>query len=178
MLYEDGLLDKRIAPLKPKDRVDYNFVREFKGEYLKKAYEKFKEKGLEESDSYKEFLKFDFVYDYAVFISFKKDNGLIAWNEWPEEQKSWIIDRKFDLSPYEDQIGYEIFIQYIFYMQWMKLKAYANENGIKIIGDIPFYVGLDSLDVWQNQKDFEITEEGKPIPVSYTHLTLPTTPYV
>lgn len=45
----------------------------------------------------------------------------------------------------------------------MKLKSYANKNGIKIIGDVPFYVGLDSLDVWQNQKYFEITEEGKPI---------------
>lgn len=163
MLYEDGLLDKRIAPLKQKDRVDYNFVREFKGQYLKKAFEKFKEKELDQTDSYKEFLKFDFVYDYAVFISFKKDNGLIAWNEWPAEQKSWIIDRKLDLSPYQDQIAYEIFIQYIFYQQWMKLKAYANEKGLKIIGDIPFYVGLDSLDVWQNQKYFEITEEGKPI---------------
>lgn len=163
MLYEDGLLDEKVAPLKQEDRIDYNFVRDFKGKYLKKAYEKFKEKGLDKTESYKEFLKFDFVYDYAVFISFKKDNDLIAWNEWPKEQKSWIIDRKLDLSPYEEQIGYEIFVQYIFYVQWMKLKAYANKNGLKIIGDIPFYVGLDSLDVWQNQKYFEITEEGKPI---------------
>ena len=163
MLYEDGLLDEKVAPLKQEDRVDYNFVRDFKGKYLKKAYEKFKEKGLDKTEAYKEFLKFDFVYDYAVFISFKKDNDLIAWNEWPKEQKSWIIDRKLDLSPYEEQIGYEIFVQYIFYVQWMKLKAYANKNGLKIIGDIPFYVGLDSLDVWQNQKYFEITEEGKPI---------------
>ncbi len=163
MLYEDGLLDEKVAPLKQEDRIDYNFVRDFKGKYLKKAYEKFKEKGLDKTEAYKEFLKFDFVYDYAVFISFKKDNDLIAWNEWPKEQKSWIIDRKLDLSPYEEQIGYEIFVQYIFYVQWMKLKAYANKNGLKIIGDIPFYVGLDSLDVWQNQKYFEITEEGKPI---------------
>ena len=163
MLYEDGLLDEKVAPLKQEDRIDYNFVRDFKGKYLKKAYEKFKEKGLDKTEAYKEFLKFDFVYDYAVFISFKKDNDLIAWNEWPQEQKSWIIDRKLDLSPYEEQIGYEIFVQYIFYVQWMKLKAYANKNGLKIIGDIPFYVGLDSLDVWQNQKYFEITEEGKPI---------------
>ena len=163
MLYEDGLLDEKVAPLKQEDRVDYNFVRDFKGKYLKKAYEKFKEKGLDKTEAYKEFLKFDFVYDYAVFISFKKDNDLIAWNEWPKEQKSWIIDRKLDLSPYEEQIGYEIFVQYIFYVQWMKLKAYANKNGLKIIGDIPFYVGLDSLDVWQNQKYFEITEEGNPI---------------
>ena len=162
-LYEDSLLDQRVEDLPQKDRVDYNFVREFKGKHLRKAYENFKRKGLDKSDSYKKFLEFDFVYDYAVFLSLKKANGLIAWNEWPEEQKNWITDKKFDLEPFEDDINYEIFIQYIFYKQWMELKSYANEKGLKIIGDIPFYVGIDSLDVWQNQKDFEITEEGKPI---------------
>ena len=163
MLYDDGLLEEKVAHLEQKDRVDYNYVRDFKGKYLKKAYLKFKEKNLENSEAYKKFLEFDFVYDYAVFLTFKKANNLISWNEWPREQKNWIIDKKLDLKAFEDQINYEIFIQYTFFDQWMKLKSYANKNGIKIIGDVPFYVGLDSLDVWQNQKYFEITEEGKPI---------------
>ena len=163
MLYDDGLLEEKVAHLEQKDRVDYNYVRDFKGKYLKKAYLKFKEKNLENSEAYKKFLEFDFVYDYAVFLTLKKANKLIAWNEWPSEQKNWIIDKELDLKAFEDQINYEIFIQYTFFDQWMKLKSYANKNGIKIIGDVPFYVGLDSLDVWQNQKYFEITEEGKPI---------------
>ena len=163
MLYDDGLLEEKVAHLEQKDRVDYNYVRDFKGKYLKKAYLKFKEKNLENSEAYKKFLEFDFVYDYAVFLTLKKANKLIAWNEWPSEQKNWIIDKKLDLKAFEDQINYEIFIQYTFFDQWMKLKSYANKNGIKIIGDVPFYVGLDSLDVWQNQKYFEINEEGKPI---------------
>lgn len=163
MLYDDGLLEEKVAHLEQKDRVDYNYVRDFKGKYLKKAYLKFKEKDLENSEAYEKFLVFDFVYDYAVFLTFKKANNLISWNEWPREQKNWIIDKKLDLKAFEDQINYEIFIQYTFFDQWMKLKSYANKNGIKIIGDVPFYVGLDSLDVWQNQKYFEITEEGKPL---------------
>lgn len=163
MLYDDGLLEEKVAHLEQKDRVDYNYVRDFKGKYLKKAYLKFKEKNLENSEAYKKFLEFDFVYDYAVFLTLKKANKLIAWNERPSEEKNWIIDKKLDLKAFEDQINYEIFIQYTFFDQWMKLKSYANKNGIKIIGDVPFYVGLDSLDVWQNQKYFEITEEGKPI---------------
>lgn len=163
MLYDDGLLEEKVAYLEQKDRVDYNYVRDFKGKYLKKSYLKFKEKNLENSEAYKKFLEFDFVYDYAVFLTLKKANKLIAWNEWPSEEKNWIIDKKLDLKAFEDQINYEIFIQYTFFDQWMKLKSYANKNGIKIIGDVPFYVGLDSLDVWQNQKYFEITEEGKPI---------------
>ena len=166
LLYEDGLLDKKVENLTKKDRVDYNFVREFKGKYLKEAYKNFKKKDLDKTASYKKFLDFDFVYNYSVFLSLKKANNLISWNEWPEDEKTWIKDKKFDLSPFEDDINYEIFIQYIFYKQWMELKAYANEKGLKIIGDIPFYVGLDSLDVWENQKYFEITEEGKPVLVA------------
>lgn len=129
---------------------------------MKIAYENFKKNRGYEDESYKEFLKFDFVYNYGVFITLKKENGLKSWNEWPDEMKNWIVDKKFDLAPYQDKINYEIFIQYVFYKQWMDLKAYANKNQIKIVGDIPFYVGLDSLDVWENQKYFQITKEGNP----------------
>ena len=162
LLYEDGLLDKKIEKISQKERIDYNFVREFKGKYLKIAYENFKKNKENQKKSYKEFLKFDFVYNYGVFITFKKENDLKSWSEWPDDMKNWIVDKKLDLSAYEDKINYEIFVQYIFYKQWMNLKAYANKNAIKIVGDIPFYVGLDSLDVWENQKYFEITKEGNP----------------
>ena len=162
LLHEDGLLEKKPEKIEQKSRIDYNFVREFKGKYLKIAYENFKKNRGYEDESYKEFLKFDFVYNYGVFITLKKENGLKSWNEWPDEMKNWIVDKKFDLTPYQDKINYEIFIQYVFYKQWMDLKAYANKKQIKIVGDIPFYVGLDSLDVWENQKYFQITKDGNP----------------
>lgn len=162
LLYEDGLLEKRAEKIEQKERIDYNFVRKFKEKYLKIAYENFKKTKENQTKAYEDFLKFDFVYNYGVFITLKKENNLRSWNEWPDEMKNWIVDKKFDLTDYEDKINYEIFVQYIFYKQWMKLKAYANENNIKIVGDIPFYVGLDSLDVWENQKYFEITKDGNP----------------
>ena len=162
LLYEDGLLEKKAEKIEQKERIDYNFVRKFKEKYLKIAYENFKKTEENQTKAYEDFLKFDFVYNYGVFITLKKENNLRSWNEWPDEMKNWIVDKKFDLTPYEDKINYEIFVQYIFYKQWMNLKAYANENNIKIVGDIPFYVGLDSLDVWENQKYFEITKEGNP----------------
>lgn len=162
LLYEDGLLEKKAEKIEQKERIDYNFVRKFKGKYLKIAYENFKKTKENQTKAYEDFLKFDFVYNYGVFITLKKENDLRSWNEWPDEMKNWIVDKKFDLTPYEDKINYEIFVQYIFYKQWMKLKAYANENNIKIVGDIPFYVGLDSLDVWENQQYFEITKDGNP----------------
>ena len=162
LLYEDGLLEKKAEKIEQKERIDYNFVRKFKEKYLKIAYENFKKTEENQTKAYEDFLKFDFVYNYGVFITLKKENDLRSWNEWPDEMKNWIVDKKFDLTPYEDKINYEIFVQYIFYKQWMNLKSYANENNIKIVGDIPFYVGLDSLDVWENQKYFEITKDGNP----------------
>ena len=161
-LFNEGLLDKKVEDLPQSKKIDYSYVRDFKGKYLKVAYKNFKEKNLDKTEDYRDFLKFDFVFDYGVFISFKKENDLISWNKWPFKMKNWIKDKKLDLSLYQDKINYEIFIQYIFYKQWMKLKKYANKNDIKIVGDIPFYVGLDSLDVWENQEYFEITKDGNP----------------
>lgn len=162
LLSEDGLLDKDIEKIKISDKIDYENVRRFKGKLLKKAYKKFKEKKLYEKEDYKKFLNFEFVYNYAVFLTLKKQNNMQSWNNWPKEMKNWIKDKKLDLTKYEDDINYEIFVQYIFYTQWMNIKKYANKKGIKIMGDIPIYVGLDSLDVWENQKAFLLNRTGSP----------------
>ncbi len=162
LLLEDGLLDKDIEKIKISDKIDYENVRRFKGKLLKKAYKKFKEKKLYEKEDYKKFLNFEFVYNYAVFLTLKKQNNMQSWNTWPKDMKNWIKDKKLDLTKYEDDINYEIFVQYIFYTQWMNIKKYANKKGIKIMGDIPIYVGLDSLDVWENQKAFLLNRTGSP----------------
>ncbi len=162
LLLEDDLLDKDIEKIKISDKIDYENVRKFKSKLLKKAYKKFKEKKLYEKEDYKKFLNFEFVYNYAVFLTLKKQNNMQSWNTWPKDMKNWIKDKKLDLTKYEDDINYEIFVQYIFYTQWMNIKKYANKKGIKIMGDIPIYVGLDSLDVWENQKAFLLNRTGSP----------------
>jgi 4-alpha-glucanotransferase len=159
-LADEGLLDKLPDNDKDSIRIDYNSVREFKGIYLKKAFEVFHTK--EQSQEYKEFIAQQWVYDYAVFLSLKKQNNLICWNEWPKEQQLWILDHKYDVSQLSEQIEYEMFVQFKFYEQWMKLKAYCNLNGIEIMGDIPIYVGIDSLDVWVNQKCFLLDAASRP----------------
>ena len=162
LLLEDDLLDKDIEKIKISDKIDYENVRKFKSKLLKKAYKKFKEKKLYEKEDYKKFLNFEFVYNYAVFLTLKKQNNMQSWNTWPKDMKNWIKDKKLDLTKYEDDINYEIFVQYIFYTQWVNIKKYANKKGIKIMGDIPIYVGLDSLDVWENQKAFLLNRTGSP----------------
>ena len=74
----------------------------------------------------------------------------------------WINNKEFKLGKYKNQINREMWYQYIAFNQFAKLKEYANKNGIEIMGDIPFYVGADSIDVWENQKCFLLDENHNP----------------
>ena len=156
-LCEEGLL-KRVPDFHANaSHIDYQAVRAFKGKYLRKAFEKFKPDA-----GYRKFIKMEWVYNYAVFLTLKKQNNLVAWNEWPIKQQNWIKDHEYDLTPLKEDIEYEMFVQYEFYKQWMELKKYANKKGIKVMGDIPIYVGIDSLDVWSGQENFLLGADGKP----------------
>lgn len=143
-------------------KVNYVSVRENKAKILTKAFQNYlKDKVLLNEVS--EFTENTaWAYNYAVFLTLKKANNLQPWNEWKEEHKNWINDKKFDLAPYNEDIQYELFIQYIFFKQWYELKSYANDHGIEIVGDIPIYLGFDSLDVWENQDIFLLDEKQNP----------------
>jgi 4-alpha-glucanotransferase len=157
-LVQDGLLAEKPPKFGQSNHyVDYENVRKFKEFYLKKAFQNFKA-----DTEYETFVQQEWVYLYAVFLTLKKQNGLRCWNEWEIEQKEWIKTRNFDVSEYDNDINYEMFVQFLFYKQWMKLKNYANKKGIRVMGDIPFYVGIDSLDVWANQECFLLGADGKP----------------
>lgn len=157
-LFERGLLKSCPPPSgKEEKTVKYEKVRAYKEIYLKEAFQNF----LPDT-AYKSFADMEWVYPYAVFLTLKKHNEMKCWNEWRPEHKNWIKDRAFDVDIYEEEIRYEMFVQYIFYSQWQEVKAYAKEKGIEIMGDIPFYVGIDSLDVWMNQEEFLLGADGKP----------------
>lgn len=161
-LQELGLLKNIERYGKATNCIDYEQVREFKTRYLKEAYKAF----LLKEDLQKELMEFEkdapWLAMYAVFITLKKVNRLTCWLDWPKQHKTWFENRKFDITIYEEEIAYEKFVQFIFYKQWFELKAYANEHGVDILGDIPIYVGIDSADVWTNKACFLLTKEGKP----------------
>ena len=160
----EGCLQNSREPYEPgerPDRIAYDRVREYKAKYLREACGRFFADGREAA-AFAAFQEMDWVYPYAVFIALKKQNGLRCWNEWPKEQQDWILDRKYDISHLEEEIRYQTFLQYMFYKQWMALKAYANEKNIQIMGDVPFYVGIDSLDVWSSREDFLLDEQWRP----------------
>lgn len=142
--------------------IDYIAARVHKAKYLQQAFQNY----LKNKDLQKQVTDFvsgtSWAYNYAVFLTLKKTNDLRPWNEWPVEHKNWINDKKLDLKPFENQINYELFIQYVFFTQWQELKKYANERNIEIIGDIPIYLGFDSLDVWENQELFLLDDKQNP----------------
>lgn len=157
------------------DKVEYEKARAYKAPYLKEAYTAFWEKESK-SKAFLTFTEMDWVYPYAVFIALKKQNDLRCWNEWPKEQQDWILDHKYDISHLEEEIQYQMFLQYMFYKQWNDLKKYANKKGVSIMGDIPFYVGIDSLDVWSCRENFLLGADGQPtfiagVPPDYFSVT-------
>ena len=164
LLVKEGLLkDSELNSFNENsNKVEYDKVRQFKNSYLKKAFERSKniEEIQKDINDFK--LRYDWVYKYAVFITLKKLNNLKSWLDWPKEQKLFVDNKKYDISKHNEEINYEIFVQYIFYKQWFELKKYANSKKIDIMGDIPIYVGVDSADVWWNKSAFLLDDEYKP----------------
>lgn len=105
--------------------------------------------------------------DYALYMAVKVSFGNVCWVEWDEEIKT----RKPEaLKAYREKFAEEIefyqFQQYMFRVQWEKLKNYANRKGVKIIGDIPIYVAFDSSDAWANPELFQFDGNCNPTAVA------------
>ena len=163
-LFDMGLLNELPKSFnKRKTYVDYNAVREFKEKYLKEAFNKFIEKGFDKTEEYLSFSRQDWAYDYSVFRALKKKNNLKCWNEWNEDDKTWPQRREELTGEDLTEASYHMFLQYIFNMQWRHIKTLANENNIEILGDVPFYVGIDSVDVWAGRENFLLDKDGHPI---------------
>lgn len=144
------------------ETVDYSGVREFKEPYFRKAYRNFKKMYADFKEEYEAFCAGSPWLDtYAMFIACKQRNDNKCWVEWCEEDKEW-VKTKLPRKDTAEAVAYEKFLQFMFYKQWHEVKAYANARNIKIMGDMPIYVGLDSADVWENRKEFLLEKDGSP----------------
>ncbi len=120
----------------------------------------------------KEFKKFcakqaKWLDDYSLFMALKDSHNGCPWSEWEPELKNR-EPKALDKARQElaDAIEAYSFMQWVFTMQWDSLRAYANENGIKVMGDIPIFVAMDSADAWANPELFYFDEEKRPICVA------------
>ena len=166
-LVEDGLVDSEMLkdrPEFPAEKVDFDAVTKWKSKLLSSAHTEFQH--VTSGDLRREFETFcrknaQWLDDYALFRAIKATQGGRAWYEWPEKFKLR-DERTLRIAAEQlfSKVHAEKFYQFLFFRQWDAVKTYANERGIKIIGDIPIFVALDSSDVWCDQDKFKLNKDG------------------
>ncbi|MSQ95862.1 MAG: 4-alpha-glucanotransferase [Gemmataceae bacterium] len=169
-LVEDGLVDPAdcTGPAFPPDRVDYGPVINFKNQLLARAWAQFQQgRGAALKPAFEKFVvdEASWLDDFALFMAVKDGHQGRSWQEWPARlrQADFLKQTRLDFAK---SIGLHQFRQFLFFRQWQRVKSYANEHGIRIIGDIPIFVSGDSADVWANPHLFALDRERRPTAVA------------
>lgn len=165
-LVELGLLQHEEATSAHTERVDYGAAHELKDRVLAIAFERFRAgEGEQLRVEYEQFCDEHawWLDDYALFAAVKDAQGHKTWFEWAGPLKlrdADAVDRA--KSQLAREIDAERFSQFLFFRQWFALKEFANDRGVRIIGDLPIFVALDSSDVWCNRDEFKLNADGSP----------------
>ena len=168
ILIEEGLLNE--ADVKGADfgddprKVDYAKIFDARRPIMEKAVARFLK--ADDLSDYESFVKQNAAWleVFAEYMAIKEHFDNLAWTEWPDEA----IRRReaVSLASYREKLAYKLtyhrVTQYLFFKQWLRLKAYANEHHIEIVGDMPIYVAADSADVWAQPHFFKTDAVGKP----------------
>jgi 4-alpha-glucanotransferase len=172
-LVGQGLLlekDFENEPEFPTDRVNFEIVQQTSKNLLGLAFDRFKRSGEPAlQSSFQAFCSrhADWLDDYALFRALKDAHDGAIWTEWESEivrrEARAIVAVEHELK---DQIEAQKLYQFLFFTQWFDLKSYCNQQGIRIIGDIPIFVALDSADVWTNPNQFKLDQAGRPTVVA------------
>ena len=170
MLCEEGLLKvdelRYIKWEERLDRVEYGLQWEYRYGVLKRAFIRSNHKTTEKFQHFLE-ENAQWIQDYGLFMACKEHFENVEWLKWDKDirfRQPEALQRY--CKTFSQEIEFYQFLQYKFYEQWSSLKKYANEHGVEIIGDMPIYVALDSVDVWVNPGLFELDEERKPVCVA------------
>lgn len=148
-------------------KVDYGLLFKNREPLLRRAYARLGAGRQQELD---EFSQANAVWlaDYSLFMALKRHFGMTSWIEWPDEdvrlRKPGALERyRQELA---DDVRFYQFEQMLFFRQWDALKRYAHSKGVRILGDLPIYVALDSADVWANPRFFQLDEKNVPTEVA------------
>lgn len=172
-LVKEGFLTPEAltnAPGSPDGRIDYGAVIPFKEAALGKAFEAFASGATTEQR--RDFEKFCeaqayWLEDFALFMALKEAHGGGSWNAWAEDlrTRNEAALERFAKDNAVSILRRKVW-QWLFYRQWLELKRYANDKGVKIIGDIPIFIAYDSADAWANPELFYFGDAGNPEVVS------------
>ncbi len=171
-LYREGDLtaqDLSSLPVLPW-RVDYGQVIATRIPTLRRAATRFyADASPERQDELEQFCreKGHWLDDYALFMALKDAHGGAVWNTWESD----LVSRRPEAlaragNELADEIAFHKYVQFQFFKQWTALRRYANERGIRIIGDLPIFVAFDSADVWAHPEVFHLDEAGRPTVVA------------
>ena len=165
-LMEEGLLRKEeISSIHWGDtasRTDYGILYEKRLPLLRRAFERFR---TEQEAELTEYIRKEgeWLSEYALFMAVKKKFGGGPWTEWPKDirlhKKDAVESYRSELS---EEVEFQCFLQYEFDRQWQSVLDHAHQNGIRIIGDIPIYVPLDSADVWTAPENYQLKRTRRP----------------
>ena len=167
-LAEEGLLLEAeldaVTWSRREDKVDFGLLYNSRMKILRLAYSRFA--GGADFDRFcRE--KEDWLPEFALFMALKERNGGKPWYDWEAPLKSRdpkaLAQARRELA---EEIRFHSFVQYLFDCQWTALHGYAAKNGIRIIGDVPIYVPLDSVEVWSQPEFFELDETLTPTAVA------------
>jgi len=148
------------------DRINYGVLYEKRYPILRKAAGRFREKPPED---YERFCRENarWLDDYACFMALKDAHGGTSWMTWEEPLRSRQEQALAEVcQTCADEMEFWKICQYLFFRQWKALREYVNGRGIRIIGDLPIYVSLDSVDVWAHPELFQLDENKVPREVS------------
>lgn len=166
-LFDEGFLSgEEIGgrPDFPEDRVDFGGVHDWKNVILPAAYERFRvTTSVDLRGKFETFCQQNasWLDDYTLYRAVKLSQGQRAWYEWDTplrlRHENALDEARENLR---EEIQAQKFYQFLFFSQWAQLKEYAGGKGIRIIGDVPIFVALDSADVWCNPREFKLNNDG------------------
>ena len=175
-LLQDRLLSAEVmaestVPNFPADEVDYDIAAPWKMAILREAWGQFNNTPQEQQQAFEAFEHDDekkiWLDDFAAFMAIKEQHGGAAWWQWDtalaRHEKNALKKAKRELA---DEMRFHKFVQWLFFSQWGAVRHAANTRGIKILGDVPIYVAMDSADVWASRELFQLDENGNPTVVA------------
>ena len=170
LLAEEGLLDKEdlaAADWGNDPRyVDYGKIYEVRFDVLRRAFLRGRERDREAVERFQ--AENPWLKNYALYMAVKAHFGMKSWLEWPDEAIR--VRAPEAVARYEKELAEDVafytYLQYLFFKQWGELREYIHSLGIRIIGDLPIYVAMDSADVWAEPEFFQLGEGNIPTEVS------------
>ena len=170
LLAEEGLLDKEdlaAADWGNDPRyVDYGKIYEVRFDVLRRAFLRGRERDREAVERFQ--AENPWLKNYALYMAVKAHFGMKSWLEWPDEAIR--VRAPEAVARYEKELAEDVafytYLQYLFFKQWGELREYIHSLGIRIIGDLPIYVAMDSADVWAEPELFQLGEGNIPTEVS------------